>query len=97
MVLVGWALGNAIASHHRARAHGYQADSDNAVFADGVDVLRKSRSIQQPEAFHNPDDEDLAEVILAERAERGDITTEGNEGFETVEPIRSGTFYRTET
>lgn len=89
-MLIGWALGNAIASHHRARAHGYQADSDGAVFEDGIAALQ-NKSIRGTSEFVNPTDDDLREAIEAERG----YSTEGNEGFEQQEPIPSGHFYNT--
>lgn len=84
------AWSDAVAAQHRARAHSYEADATRETIGIAEEALTQGSRIQHPQEFHTPSDEELLAAMRAER----EYTTEGNEGFDPVEPIPSGGFYR---
>ncbi len=97
----GWA--EAIAALHKARAHGVQADAEEAILNQASDAVEKVREVHNDAgsrhrpAYDAPSEDDLRASLLAQRlanAEEREITTHGNDGFEETEPIPGGGFYR---
>ncbi len=98
----GWA--EAIAALHKARAHGVQADAEEAILRQASDAVEKIQEVPGvPGSRHRPpydapSEEDLRASLLAQRLanaeENREYTTHGNEGYPDHEPIPGGGFYR---
>lgn len=88
---------NAVASAHRARSHGSEADANARITAEGLEALEAAKPT--PFVPVAPTSREIEDQIRFERrsarAEMDEFTTLGNEGLEEVPPVGDGTaFYR---
>ena len=85
------AWSDAVAAQHRARAHGYEADTSHETLQIAAEALEGATKIQHTQPFVEPSEADLIEMIQRNR----EFTTEGNEGIELTPPIPPGGQYNT--